>query len=253
MCLRTSCARLQIPRALGAGKGTTVRLPARARRSLHLIVGALFDVYGKKSYSQEGEDMILRRIFEHQSRGFYVDVGAHHPRRFSNTCFFYKQGWTGINIEPNPDAILIFKWLRQRDLNLQMGVSNNKGSLTYYLFDEPALNTFDAELARSREKNTSYRITGQIDLPVLPLADILERHLAPSQQIDFLSIDVEGHDYSVLQSNNWKKFRPTIVLVEALGMSLQNIQRSEVYAFLHEREYEVIAKTFNTFLFRKQR
>jgi len=54
------------------------------------------DGYALKSYSQEGEDMILRRIFERQSTGFYVDVGAHHPKRFSNTYFFYKKGWSGI-------------------------------------------------------------------------------------------------------------------------------------------------------------
>ena len=50
--------------------------------------------YSIKSYSQEGEDMILRRIFENRNNGFYVDVGAHHPRRFSNTYYFYKNNPT---------------------------------------------------------------------------------------------------------------------------------------------------------------
>ena len=57
-----------------------------------------------KSYSQEGEDMVLRSFFEGQKnyKGFFVDVGAHHPYRFSNTLHFYKKGWRGINIDPQP-------------------------------------------------------------------------------------------------------------------------------------------------------
>ena len=48
-----------------------------------------WNIYALKSYSQEGEDMILRRIFENVETGFYIDVGAHHPKRFSNTYFFF--------------------------------------------------------------------------------------------------------------------------------------------------------------------
>ena len=43
------------------------------------------------SYSQEGEDMVLQRIFAQKEYGFYIDVGAHHPKRFSNTYLFYKR------------------------------------------------------------------------------------------------------------------------------------------------------------------
>ena len=60
--------------------------------------------FSVRSYSQEGEDMILRRIFGDKRLGFYVDVGAHDPRRFSNTYYFYKRGWRGINIEPRPGS-----------------------------------------------------------------------------------------------------------------------------------------------------
>ena len=108
------------------------------------------------SYSQEGEDMVLSRIFSDKSKGFYVDVGAHHPMRFSNTYSFYKRGWQGINIEPNPDSISMFKRYRPRDINLNCGIAWNKGNLEYYMFDEPALNTFDGDVLKSRISNTSY-------------------------------------------------------------------------------------------------
>src|SRR5689334_1853966 len=95
------------------------------------------------SYAQEGEDLVLRRFVEERRTGFYVDVGAHHPTRFSNTYFFYEQGWRGINIEPAPEAAAAFIRLRPRDINLQVGVAEATGFRTYYIFNETALNTFD--------------------------------------------------------------------------------------------------------------
>jgi hypothetical protein len=83
-------------------------IPDPIKGIIRQVKSAFLDGYATKSYSQEGEDMILNRIFEGKCQGFYVDIGAHHPRRFSNTYFFYKHGWTGINVEPNPDVVRIF-------------------------------------------------------------------------------------------------------------------------------------------------
>lgn len=89
------------------------------------------DGYALKSYFQEGEDMILRRIFERQSTGFYVDVGAHHPKRFSNTYFFYKKSWTGINVDAMPGSMKLFEKVRSRDINIEKPISSEKQVLTY--------------------------------------------------------------------------------------------------------------------------
>jgi hypothetical protein len=59
-------------------------------------------------YSQEGEDLIASRLFPNQSTGFYVDIGAHHPTRFSNTYLLYTKGWRGINIDPLPGSKELF-------------------------------------------------------------------------------------------------------------------------------------------------
>lgn len=195
--------------------------------------------------------MILRRIFGNQERGFYVDVGAHHPSRFSNTRFFYRRGWRGINIEPNPDAMRAFRSARSRDTNLHTGVSDRAEVLTYYVFDEPALNTFDADMVKSRLAGTPYRLAKTIDVAVERLDDILARCLPASQEIDFLSIDVEGLDIAVLRSNDWQRFRPKCVLVEALGMSLEDALRSDVSFFMKNQGYELFAKTFSTLVFRE--
>ena len=79
-------------------------------------------IYKNLSYSQNGEDRILHRIFENQKSGFYVDIGAHHPFRFSNTFLFYKMGWKGINVDAMPKSMEIFKRFRPRDINLELAV-----------------------------------------------------------------------------------------------------------------------------------
>lgn len=205
--------------------------------------------YCVKSYAQEGEDMVLRRIFEGQSSGFFVDVGAHHPWRFSNTHFFYKLGWSGINIEPNPEAIGAFNSARKRDINLQFGVSDNVGTLTYYQFDESALNTFDYEVAKSRLAKTPYKLMASSQISVKRLDVILSEYLPKNISIDFMTIDVEGFDFAVLKSNNWELYKPKCVLVEVLGMPLETVMESEIYQFMKNQKYVLLAKTYNTLFF----
>ena len=122
-------------------------LPKNVIDKLNIIKNNYFDGFSLKSYSQEGEDMILRRLFEKQKTGFYVDVGAHHPKRFSNTFFFYKKGWSGINIDAMPNSMRLFNEIRPRDTNLEIPISDKKQKLKYYMFNEPALNGFSKELA----------------------------------------------------------------------------------------------------------
>jgi FkbM family methyltransferase len=201
------------------------------------------------SYSQEGEDMILRRIFENQPRGFYVEVGAPHPTRFSNSFYFYKLGWSGINIEATPGAMSLFRILRPRDTNLEAAVSRERGTQEFFLFDEPALNTFDRKLAREWECS-GYRIIGTKQLMTRPLGEILSDHVPEGKRIDFLSIDVEGMDFDVLQSNDWQRYRPRVLLVEMHGVRLDEASESEMYCYLKELGYELYAKCILTFLFK---
>jgi FkbM family methyltransferase len=192
--------------------------------------------------------MILRRIFEGQENGFYVDVGAHHPRRFSNTYYFYKQGWRGINIEPNPDALKAFNVDRPRDINLQLGVSDTASILKYYSFDEPALNTFDESVVQSRLTDTQYKVIKTKDVAVERLDKILNEHLSVAA-IDFLSVDVEGFDLAVLRSNNWHLFRPKCVLAEALNMTLDEAMKGDIVLFMLAQDYVLFARTYNTLIF----
>ncbi len=205
-----------------------------------------------KSYSQEGEDMVLRSFFEGKKKykGFFVDVGAHHPYRYSNTLHFYQQGWRGINIEPTPGAIKAFNVFRRHDINLNIGISEKKEKLTFYCFNEPALNGFSKEVSLERNSGANpYFITKEIEVETYPLAEVLDTYLPAGQKIDFLSIDVEGLDLQVLESNNWDKYKPSYILVED-RIDFDNLSESEVYRYLKEKGYQLVAKTFRTLLFK---
>jgi len=225
-------------------------LPKGAIEQLVDVKNNYFDGYALKSYSQEGEDMILRRLFENQQTGFYVDVGAHHPKRFSNTYFFYKKGWRGINIDAMPDSMRPFNKIRPRDINIEKPVSDKKQVLTYYAFNEPALNGFSKELSDERaNQNNNYHIIFEKDIETSTLAEILDNNLPQNQEIDFLSIDVEGLDFMVLKSNNFEKYKPKVILIEILGSSLTDIENNEISKYLKGFDYSIYAKAVNTVIF----
>lgn len=206
----------------------------------------------RRSYSQDGEDMVLRSLMEDYPKGYkgvFVDIGAHHPVRFSNTYFFYKKGWRGINVDAMPGSMNLFKWLRSKDVNLEVGVGPENDNLTFYCFDEPALNTFSEETALERDQNTRYKIIKKVEVPVMKLAEILETYLS-APKIDLLSIDVEGLDHQVLMSNNWDKYRPVFILVEDNDFMLTALDRSVTYQFLVNKGYELSGKTKRTLVFK---
>jgi FkbM family methyltransferase len=207
------------------------------------------DPYVHLAYAQDGEDMVLRRLFEGQPSGFYVDIGAHHPFRFSNTCYFHRKGWIGINVDPNPDAIAQFRRARPSDINICMGISEAAGELSYHFFNEPALNTFDAELAADRAHLPGYRLLERRSVPVRRLDDLLSEYLPQDRTIDFLSIDVEGMDLSVLRSGDWSRFRPRILLVEAHERTVVGAERDPINLFAVAAGYRLIAKTLNTLIY----
>jgi FkbM family methyltransferase len=213
------------------------------------ILKLIFKKYSLSSYSQEGEDLILDRIFGNKNAGFYVDVGAHHPFRFSNTYKFYLKGWRGINIDPLPGSMKLFNKFRKRDINLELGVGEKEDRLIYYMFNEPALNTFEEKLAKKRDGKNGYYIVKKMPIKVYPLSKILDKYLPKEQEIDFLNIDVEGKDFEVLKSNDWHKYRPKIVLVEILSSSIEEILENPIYLFMKENGYYLFAKTFNTCFF----
>ncbi|MBM3711939.1 MAG: FkbM family methyltransferase [Actinobacteria bacterium] len=208
-------------------------------------------MYSNVSYSQEGEDLILARIFERKQVGFYIDIGAYHPIRFSNSHLFYTKGWSGINIDAMPGSMKIFNELRPRDINIEAAISNKIEELEYFSFNEGALNTFSRELAISRATIENYFILSELKIQTQRLSDILDEHLPVNQPIDFLSVDTEGFDLNILKSNNWEKYSPQIVIAEDLQKEQNQFMSSELFLYMQSLNYTFFAKTFNSFFFKR--
>jgi hypothetical protein len=209
----------------------------------------VLDEYSDKSYSQEGEDMILKRIFDGVRSGFYIDVGSHHPKRFSNTYYFYKRGWCGINIDAMPGSMELFDRCRPRDINLELAISDSEQELKYHIFNEPALNGFDTELAKCRDGKDGYQLIDRRKIKTVTLESVLDAHIQSFTHIEFLSVDVEGYDMQVLQSMNLDKYRPKIVLVEMLNSSLEMVSEGGIARLMRSYGYDAISKCFNTVFF----
>ena len=165
------------------------------------------------SYSDNFEDVVLRRAFPADARGFYIDVGAYDPVDHSVTKTFYDQGWRGINVEPNPGPYQRLCDDRARDVNLNLGLSNRRGRLK--LYEAPgACWSVDPDLLAGWFGADRHALVER-SVPVETLAEVCRRHVPEGVTIDFLKVDVEGHEGEVIDGGDWRTWRPKVVLVEA--------------------------------------
>ena len=212
----------------------------------HSHSGGLFEPQARLSFSQEGEDLVIARLFDGQVTGFYIDIGAHHPTRFSNTYLLYRRGWRGINVDPTPGGMRLFEKKRPEDINLEIAIARNPGTVLLREFDEPALNTTSSDIAFLREsRGISHTRTTPVE--ARRLADVLGDYIPPgTSRIDLLSVDTEGADLDVLESNDWDSYRPRLVVIEVLGSSLSVLESKQEIAYLRRLDYDLYAKLVNS-------
>ena len=203
--------------------------------------------YFLSAFSQEGEDILINKIFLGFKKGFYIDIGAHHPIKWSTTYLLYKKGWRGMNIDPVPGMKPIFDKFRSEDINLQIGVSKKAEVIKYYNFKEKAYNTFSEELGLLYQKVTN--LESIILVETKPLSEIIEDNIPSLTSIDYLSIDVEGLELEVLLSLSWDKFRPKVIMVEILDLDLRDAFSNEVVIFLVKKGYKLFSKLFHSIIF----
>lgn len=185
------------------------------------------------SYSQSGEDMILDTIFCDVIKGFYIDVGANNPFIQSNTHYFYKKGWRGVNVDALPGSMIPFNKVRSHDINIEAAISDSNDELTYYMFSSSFYNTFDQNKVENIMKHT--KIIGKIPIKHIKLSDLFNS--LKLNNIDFLSVDVEGLDYEVLKSNDWGKYRPKVIVTECLSGGLELLSTDKIYLLLKNAGY----------------
>lgn len=207
----------------------------------------------KKSYSQQGEDLVIDFILK--SHGietpFYFDIGSNHPILLSNTFYFYKKGGKGVCIDPNISFTKGYKSHRPKDTFLPYGVTYGESCIMdYYVMDWNEFNTFDKEQAKNVETSYNGRnnIKNVVALPVKNINDVLNKYV--DNPIDFLNLDVEGFDLELLKVWDFRKFSPKVICVELKDLKNNKVNH-EIQEFLESESYVLEAKNLINGIFVK--
>ena len=176
------------------------RLKARQQANKPKI--RLSDFY---SYSQYQEDLILYILLYDIENGFYIDVGAFDPIKVSVTKAFYLRGWTGINIEPQPDKKDLFDKDRPKDINLQLAIGEKKGNIEFYINDQ--CSTYIKQYSRNAKTI--------INVSMDTMSNICKKYVPKGRNVDFCKIDVEGGEKNVLLGYDFINYRPKVFCIES--------------------------------------
>jgi FkbM family methyltransferase len=202
--------------------------------------------FGSMSFSQSGEDLIIDYLFRLRdiSHPSYIDIGANHPFYLSNTAHFYLKGCRGINIEANPDLIDSFAQYRSEDINLNCGVGITEEELDFFIINDPTLSTFSHSEAETLVKTGKYHIVETKRIKTYTIASLLKKH-CPGKLPDFLSIDIEGLDFEIIQSIDFGAFKPKVICVESHNYSAtgSGIRREDLINYILTQGYHEYADT----------
>jgi len=178
--------------------------------------------------------MILRHILGSKRTGFYVDVGAHHPFYLSNTFWFYRRGWRGLNVDALPGVMNAFNALRPRDINVEACLGRTDGEVVEFHIPEQA-----AEASCQRPTGDSESRT--VQMRTRSLASLLAEFVPRGTAIDFMSVDCEGLDEEILRGNDWQRFRAKHLVVESQA-AFEGFADSGLGVYLRTLGYAPVAK-----------
>lgn len=202
--------------------------------------------------SQFGEERKIINHFEENYKGRYVDVGCYHPTKVNNTFEMYKRGWSGINIDLNPLSIELFNFVRPRDINICSAISKNNSTKNLYFHNDLSpLNTIDKNHVNFLKKEFSIKKLKIKKIKSKKITNILEKY--KYFKIDFLNIDIEGHELEVLKTIDFRKFNIKIICVEILTHNnLSKTRKREIFKFLKKKGYVFIGKNVVNYIFKKK-
>lgn len=210
--------------------------------------------FGGRTYAQFGEDLILLNLFQMLgiSRPSYLDIGAHHPFVISNTALLYERGSRGINVEANPNLIEAFRQHRGDDINLNIGIGPERGTLDFFFIDDwSGRNTFRREVAEAFVRDhPQFRISQVRPIPVITVNDVIAEH-AGGRFPDLLSLDVEGMDLAIVRSAEFGDGGPVVICVEC-DWSTAPGGAHDMISLLAERGYRLGFRTMANMIFVRQ-
>ena len=200
----------------------------------------------KSYYSKNREDIFLSNYFKNKAYGRYIDIGAYHPYRSSNTCLLNKRGWSGINIDISKTSIDLFNIARPKDINLNIAVADKKRKIHVYENKKLGLmNTTNKSFASFFLKKYKLR-----KIRSDSLNNILKKHSNQNNRFDLIDIDAEGSDYSILKKINFKKYSFKLILIETHAFNIKTMsEKKKIYTFLKSKRYNCLKELHETSIF----
>ena len=206
-----------------------------------------FKKINKNFYSQFGEDKILYEIISKKlKKGFYVDVGCFHPKKYSNTYMLYKRGWRGVNIDMEKDKIETFDIARPNDFNFLGAVSDKIEKVKIFRNQK-----FGVSSTLNKNMINKENIIDESVIETCTLDYILNLSPFKNKEIDLLNIDTEGNDLKVLKSLNFNIYKPKIIIIETHLKDIDKILVSEPYKFLINKNYKLSSWNIYSLIFEK--
>lgn len=206
----------------------------------------------RRSYSIEAEDLlietILYAVLKQYQPSVYLDIGAAHPIQHSNTYYFYKRGWTGVCVEPNPEFYALYATHRPRDKVFNVGISpDQSGTLRYHRFKSQLINGFYGQEMIDRHVARGEDYLGHSDVQCLNIGDFLREQI--NQPIDVLNIDVETLDARILGAWDWGACRPVIICAEIHTSDIKTMLASDVATVLANAGYSAMSRGWLSTIF----
>ena len=198
--------------------------------------------YTKTSYSISNVDLIIDRMFANKSKGNFIDLGCNHPIKFNNTYLLYKRGWRGLNIDLDQTSINEFNKIRNLDFNVKALISNSSNEIKkiYYYHKRSAINTVSEQLIKHRNSsNKDYQIVEQ---KTKTLEEIINNSPLKNKNIDLLSIDIENHEYDVLENFNFNNYKINVIITEIhdLDQTKLEIHNQNIDKVLENKLYKLL-------------
>ena len=206
--------------------------------------------------SQFGEDKKIIKLFDKNKKGTYVDVGCFHPTRQNNTYLMYKLGWSGVNIDLTPLTIELFKVARPNDINICAAVSNsNEVKNLFFDHDLSSLNTISKNHTLYIEKAFGTKDFKKKKIKTTTLSNLLKKEKI--SKIDFMNIDIEGHELEVLKTFNFKHFDIRVICIEIVNYDYYSksikINKNEIFKLLKKNNYTLKFNTVVNYIFIKNK
>ena len=183
-------------------------------------------------------DIKILPYLQHIDKGVFVEAGALDGLFMSNTKILEDLGWSGILIEPSKKAVEKCRKNRKSPVESCALVSKeypNPSVIGDFFFDGE-----DGLGAWSGVHSSMYGIKAAVEVQARTLESILDEHKIT--HVDFLSLDVEGHELEVLKGVDLNKIDITCILIE---VNLRQYSLEDMNAYLKQFGYNKVVNLSN--------